>query len=119
MPTNSPATKKIKMGLFGKIATLASVAFPPKPLKTPSLAAPPRSHQNDRGHPSPPPPPGAGGAGGGTATKTKTMTGGTGGLRRPHHHPPPPKAGQNVYAAGANFKKTKPAPVNVWAKGKK
>ena len=108
------------MGLFGKIATLASVGLPAKAVKNAIAGrAASAATKTTGGTPPPPPPPGAGGAGGGTATKTKTMTGGTGGFTPSAPPPPPPKAGQNVYAAGANFKKTKPAPVNVWAKGKK
>jgi hypothetical protein len=47
------------------------------------------------------------------------MAGGTGGFTPSAPPPPPPKAGQTVYAAGGDFKKTKPELVNVWAKGKK
>lgn len=111
------------MGLFGKIATLASIGLPAKAAKNAiagraATSATKTAGAASGGTPPPPPPPGAGGAGGGTATKTKTMTGGTGGFQSPP--PPPPKAGQNVYAAGANFKKTKPEPVrNAWREGGK
>lgn len=100
------------MGLFGKIATLASVGLPAKAVKNAiagraASAATKTTGAASGGTPPPPPPPGAGGAGGGTATKTKTMTGG----------------GQNVFSAGQQANQAsqaaKPAPVNVWAKGKK
>ena len=109
------------MGLFGKIATLASVGLPAKAVKNAIAGrAASAATKTTGGTPPPPPPPGAGGAGGGTASRAKTMTGGTGGFTPSAPPPPPPKAGQTVYAAGANFnKKTKPAQVNVWGKGKK
>lgn len=108
------------MGLFGKIATLASVGLPAKAVKNAiagraASAASKTSGAASGGTPPPPPPPGASGSGTATASRAKTMAGGTS-WGSP---PPPPKAGQNVYAAGADFKKTKPELVNVWAKGKK
>ena len=114
------------MGLFGKIATLASIGLPAKAAKNAiagrsASAASKTTGAASGGTPPPPPPPGAGGAGGGTATKTKTMTGGTGGFTPSAPPPPPPKAGQNVYAVGADFnKKTKPEPIrNAWREGGK
>ena len=110
------------MGLFGKIATLASVGLPAKAVKNAIAGrAASAATKTTEGTPPPPPPPGAGGVGGGTATKTKTMTGGTGGFTPSAPPPPPPKAGQNVYAAGGDFnKKTKPEPIrNAWREGGK
>ena len=47
-----------------------------------------------------------------------TGTGGSGGFPPPP--PKPPKAGQNVYAAGRDSKKTKAEPVrNAWREGGK
>lgn len=110
------------MGLFGKIATLASVGLPAKAAKNAitGRAASAATKTTGGTPPPPPPPPGAGGAGGGTASRAKTMTGGTGGFTPSAPPPPPPKAGQNVYAVGANFKKTKPEPIrNAWREGGK
>ena len=111
------------MGLFGKIATLASVGLPAKAAKNvitgrAASAATKTTGAASGGTPPPPPPPGAGGAGT-PASRAKTMTGGTGGFQSPP--PPPPKAGQNVYAAGGDFnKKTKPEPIrNAWREGGK
>ena len=74
--------KETKMGLFGKIATLAAIALPGKAI---------------------------------AASRGKTSA--AGGTPPP---PPPPKAGQNVYAAGAEFnKKTKPPVRNAWREGGK
>ena len=113
------------MGLFGKIATLASVGLPAKAAKNAitgraTTSATKTTGAASGGTPSPPPPPGAPGAGGSAASRAKTMAGGTGGFTPSAPPPPPPKAGQNVYAAGADFKKTKPEPVrNAWREGGK
>ena len=111
------------MGLFGKIATLASVGLPAKAAKNAitgraTTSATKTTGAASGGTPPPPPPPGAAGAGGSAASRAKTMTGGSGGFQSP---PPPPKAGQNVYVAGADFnKKTKPERVgNAWREGGK
>ena len=111
------------MGLLGKIATLASVGLPAKAAKnviTGRAASAATKTTGAGGTPPPPPPPGAAGAGGSATARTKTMAGGTGGFTPSAPPPPPPKAGQNVYAAGADFKKTKPEPVrNAWREGGK
>ena len=106
------------MGLFGKIATLASVGLPAKAVKNAIAGrAASAATKTTGGTPPPPPPPGAGG---GTASRAKTMAGGTGGFTPSAPPPPPPKAGQNVYAAGAEFnKKTKPPVRNAWREGGK
>lgn len=112
------------MGLFGKIATLASIGLPAKAVKNAitgrasASAATKTTGAPSGGTPPPPPPPGAAGAGGSAArAKTMTGTGGSGGFPPP---PPPPKAGQNVYAVGRDSKKTKPEPVrNAWREGGK
>ena len=114
------------MGLFGKIATLASIGLPAKAAKNAIAGRAATSATKTTGAPSggtppPPPPPGAAGAGGSAArAKTMTGTGGSGGFQS-SPPPPPPKAGQNVYVAGADFnKKTKPEPVrNAWREGGK
>ena len=114
------------MGLFGKIATLASIGLPAKAAKNAiagraASAASKTTGAPSGGTPPPPPPPGAAGAGGSAArAKTMTGTGGSGGFQS-SPPPPPPKAGQNVYVAGADFnKKTKPERVgNAWREGGK
>ena len=115
------------MGLFGKIATLASIGLPAKAVKNAiagraaASAATKTTGAASGGTPPPPPPPGA--AGGSASSRAKTMTGGSGGFQSPPPppKPPPPKAGQNVYVAGADFnKKTKPERVgNAWREGGK
>ncbi len=114
------------MGLFGKIATLASIGLPAKAAKNAiagraATLATKTTGAPSGGTPPPPPPPGAAGAGGSAArAKTMTGTGGSGGFQS-SPPPPPPKAGQNVYVAGADFnKKTKPERVgNAWREGGK
>ena len=68
------------MGLFGKIATLASIGLPAKAVKNAiagrasASAATKTTGAPSGGTPPPPPPPGAAGAGG-SAARAKTMTG--------------------------------------------
>ncbi len=101
------------MGLFGKIATLASIGLPAKAAKNAiagraATLATKTTGAPSGGTPPPPPPPGAAGAGG-SAARAKTGTGGSGGFPPPP--PKPPKAGQNVYAAGGDFNKKTKTPV--------
>lgn len=108
------------MGIFGKIAALATVAAPAKAIHNKitggAASAGAKTMAGGSGGNPPPPPPPPGGAG---ASKpvTKSMAGGGG--FQPPPPPPPPKAGQNVFRAGQQAQAKKPAVENVWKRGKK